>query len=65
MAIRHEQVMEQIKAMLGNIKEVDEQQHMIILELLNLVFVEYNTKKNMNVDRKLYELIDAEVRRGN
>jgi len=62
MAIKNAEVMHQIEEMLHDLKKRDKQQYNIIFSLLNEVFVEYNTGKSKSVEKKLYEMIDAEVR---
>lgn len=62
MAIKNTEVMQQIEEMLQDLKKQDKQQYNIILSLLNEVFMEYNTGKGKNIDKKLYEMIDAEIR---
>lgn len=62
MAIKNPDVMHQIEEMLHDLKKQDKQQYNIVLALLSETFVEFNTGKSKNIDRKLYELIDAEVR---
>jgi len=62
MAVKNSEVMRQIEEMLHDLKKQDKQQYNIILSLLNEVFLEYNTGKSKNVEKKLYEMIDAEVR---
>ena len=62
MAVKNSEVMRQIEEMLQGLKSQDKQQYNIILALLNEVFVEYNSGKSKNIDKKLYELIDAEIR---
>ena len=61
MAIKNADVMHQIELMLQNIKEKDNQVYKIIKSLLQEVFYEYNSGRGRNVERKLYDLIDAEV----
>jgi len=62
MAVKNTEVKHQIENMLQDLKKQDKQQYNIVLSLLTEVFVEYNTGKTRNVDKKLYEMIDAEVR---
>jgi succinate dehydrogenase flavin-adding protein (antitoxin of CptAB toxin-antitoxin module) len=62
MAIKNAEVMRQIEEMLYELKKQDKQQYNIILALLGETFVEYNTGKSKSIDKKLYEMIDAEVR---
>ncbi len=62
MAVKNSEVMRQIEEMLHDLKKQDKQQYNIILSLLNEVFVEYNTGRSKSVEKKLYEMIDAEVR---
>ena len=62
MAVKNAEVMRQIEEMLHDLKKQDKQQYNIILSLLNEVFVEYNTGRSKSVEKKLYEMIDAEVR---
>ena len=54
--------MHQIEEMMQDLKKQDKQQYNIILSLLTEIFVEYNTGKCKNVDKKLYDMIDAEAR---
>ena len=61
MAIKNADVMNQIELMLHDIKGKDSQVHKIIKELLQEVFYEYNTGRGRNIERKLYDMIDAEV----
>ena len=62
MAIKNTEVMRQIEEMLHDLKKQDKQQYNIVLSLLSEVFVEYNTGKSKNIDKKLYDMIDVEVR---
>jgi hypothetical protein len=62
MAIKNTEVMRHIEEMLQDLKKQDKQQYNIILQLLHEVFQEYNTGKSKNIDKKLYDMIDAEVR---
>jgi len=62
MTTKNSEVMGQIEEMLQDLKNHDRQQYNIILRLLDGVFKEYNTGKNKNIEKKLYDLIDAEVR---
>lgn len=61
MAVKNADVMHQIELMLHNIKEKDTQQYKIIKSLLEEVYLEYNSGRSRNVERKLYDMIDAEV----
>lgn len=61
MAVKNADVMQQIEVMLKNIKEKDSQQYKIIKALLQEVYLEYNSGRQRNIERKLYDLIDAEV----
>ncbi|MBK7625652.1 MAG: hypothetical protein IPJ16_00365 [Bacteroidales bacterium] len=54
--------MRQIEEMLHELKKQDKQQYNIVLALLSETFVEYNTGKSKSIDKKLYEMIDVEVR---
>lgn len=62
MTVKNTEVLRQIEEMLQGLKEQDKQQYNIILALLNEVFVEYNSGKSKNIDKKIYDLIDAEIR---
>jgi hypothetical protein len=62
MAVRNTEVMSQIEDMLQGLKKQDKQQYNIILSLLTETFIEYNTGRSKNVDKKLYDMIDAETR---
>lgn len=61
MSIKNADVMNQIEIMLQNIKEKDSQQYKIIKSLLQEVYLEYNSGRMKGIDRKLYDMIDAEV----
>jgi hypothetical protein len=61
MGVKNADVMQQIEIMLQSIKEKDSQQYKIIKSLLQEVYLEYNSGRGRNVERKLYDLIDAEV----
>lgn len=60
--IKNTDVMEQIKGMLKSIKGNDKNTHEIILTLLDEVFKEYNSGKNRDIENKLYQMIDNDVR---
>lgn len=59
--IQNKDVMLQIKGMLESLQKDDPQQAKIILNLLNEVVKEYNSGRPMNIERKLYDMIDAET----
>jgi hypothetical protein len=61
MGVKNADVMQQIEIMLQNIKEKDSQQYKIIKSLLQEVYLEYNSGRGRNIERKLYDLIDAEI----
>ena len=61
MAIKNADVMHQIELMLQSIKEKDAQVYKIIRTLLQEVFFEYNSGRGRGIERKLYDMIDAEV----
>jgi len=54
-------VMAQIKLMLNALKDKDDGQREIILDLLKEVFLEYNAGTNRNIEKKLYDMIEAEI----
>lgn len=58
---QNKDVMSQIRAMLETIQNDDPQQAKIVLNLLNEVVKEYNSGRPMNVERKLYDMIDSET----
>jgi hypothetical protein len=57
--IQNKDVMHQIKGMLESLQKEDPFQAQIILNLLQEVVKEYNSGRTMNVDRKLYDMIDG------
>jgi len=60
---QHLGVMKQISELLQDVKDSDPAQHDIIIDFLSLVFKEYNSGKKLNIDKRLYDMIDAEVLR--
>lgn len=63
MAIKNrEPIPPQIEEMLQDLEKQDEQQYKIILALLIEVYVEYNSGKSKSIDKKLYDMIDTEIR---
>ena len=60
--MKNPEVMKQLEQMLRQISDVDDQQHSIILRLLNEVFLEFNSGIKRKVDLKLWEYIDAEIK---
>ena len=61
MAVKNLEVLKQIEVMLSDLKNKDKRTYDIVLDLLKLVFVEFNTGKNQQIEKKLYDMIDAEV----
>ncbi len=59
--IQNKDVMQQIKGMLEDLQKKDAQQAKIILNLLHEVVKEYNSGRPMNIEKKLYEMIDGET----
>jgi hypothetical protein len=59
---QHEDVMVKIGEMLASVKENDQPQYEIILEYLGLIFKQFNSGKNLHIERKLYDMIDAEIK---
>lgn len=59
--IQNKDVMQQIKGMLEALHKDDPQQTKIILNLLAEVVKEYNSGRPMNIEKKLYEMIDGEA----
>lgn len=57
--IQNENVMHQIKDMLESLQKDDPTQSKIVLNLLQEVVKEYNSGRIMNVERKLYDMIDG------
>lgn len=57
--IQNKDVMHQIRGMLESIQKEDPQQAQIILNLLGEVVKEFNSGRTMNVERKLYDMIDG------
>jgi hypothetical protein len=55
------EVLKQIEVMLSDLRDKDKRTYDIVLDLLKLVFVEYNTGKNQQIEKKLYDMIDAEI----
>lgn len=62
MTLKNRDMMLQIKEMLHEVKDEDESQYVIILEYLREIYMEYNSGTNRNVEGKLYNWIDAEIR---
>ena len=54
-------VMVQIRSMLESLQENDPQQARIVLNLLQEVVKEYNSGRPMNIERKLYDMIDSDT----
>lgn len=61
MAVKNLEVLKQIEVMLSDLKDKDKRTYDIVIDLLKLVFVEYNTGKNQQIEKKLYDMIDAEI----
>lgn len=61
MAVKNLEVLKQIEVMLSDLKDKEKRTYDIVLDLLKLVFVEYNTGKNQQIEKKLYDMIDAEI----
>jgi hypothetical protein len=57
--LQNKDVMHQIRGMLESIQKEDPQQSQIILNLLQEVVKEFNSGRTMNVDRKLYDMING------
>ncbi|MBW7841608.1 MAG: hypothetical protein H3C40_02675 [Ignavibacterium sp.] len=61
MAVKNLEVLKQIEVMLSDLKSKDKRTYDIVLDLLKLVFVEFNTGRNQQIEKKLYDMIDAEI----
>ncbi len=61
MAVKNVDVLKQIEDMLTGLKLSDKAVYDIVKEILKLVFLEYNTGRNQQIDKKIYDLIDAEA----
>lgn len=59
--IQNESVMHQIKGMLEQLQKTDPKQSKIIMNLLQEVVKEYNSGRSMNIEGKLYDMIDGET----
>lgn len=59
--IQNKDVMHQIKEMLETLQKEDPQQTKIILHLLDEVKKEYTSGRTMNVEKKLYDMINGET----
>ncbi|MBN8544912.1 MAG: hypothetical protein J0L60_02165 [Ignavibacteria bacterium] len=59
---KNTQVWEQIKTILGDIKQSDPAQHQIIMDTLDFIYKEYNSGKDLKCEKKLYDAIDAEIK---
>jgi hypothetical protein len=57
--LQNKDVMHQIRGMLEAIQKEDPQQAQIILNLLGEVVKEFNSGRTMNIERKLYDMIDG------
>lgn len=57
--VQNKDVMHQIREMLESLQKSDPQQSQIILNLLQEVVKEYNSGRTMNVDKKLYDMING------
>lgn len=57
--LQNKDVMHQIRGMLETIQKEDPQQAQIILNLLGEVVKEFNSGRTMNIERKLYDMIDG------
>ncbi len=57
--LQNKDVMHQIRGMLESIQKDDPQQSQIILNLLQEVVKEFNSGRTMNVDKKLYDMING------
>lgn len=59
--VMNKDVMNQIKIMLESLQKEDPAQAKIILNLLQEVVKEFNSGRPMNIERKLYDMIDGET----
>lgn len=57
--LQNKDVMHQIRGMLESLQKDDPQQSQIILNLLQEVVKEFNSGRTMNVDKKLYDMING------
>lgn len=57
--LQNKDVMHQIRGMLESLQKEDPQQSQIILNLLQEVVKEFNSGRTMNVDKKLYDMING------
>lgn len=57
--LQNKDVMYQIRGMLESLQKEDPQQSQIILNLLQEVVKEFNSGRTMNVDKKLYDMING------
>lgn len=62
MAVKNREAFDEIKRILGSLDEKDKVVHDIILELLNWVYLEYNSGSKQSIEKKLYDKIDAEIK---
>lgn len=57
--LQNKDVMHHIRGMLESLQKDDPQQSRIILNLLLEVVKEFNSGRTMNVDKKLYDMING------
>lgn len=59
---KNTRVWEQIRTILGDIKQSDPAQYQIIMDTLDLIYKEYNSGRDLRCEQKLYDAIDAEIK---
>lgn len=61
MPVQDKAMLKQVKEMLDELKSTNKEQYEIIVELLLMVYREYNSGQKINIEKKLYDMIDAEI----
>ena len=61
-SIKNKEVLKQITSLLDNVGEEDNFLKKLVLDVLNLSFIENNSGAKQHIDKKIDDWIDAEVR---
>ena len=61
MAKKDNDALKQIKSLLSELEKDDKVQYEMLLTILQEVYMEYNSGQKRNIEKKLYDIIDAAV----
>ncbi len=61
MAKKDNDALKQIKSLLSELEKEDKVQYEMLLTILQEVYMEYNSGQKRNIEKKLYDIVDAAV----